>query len=76
MFSYRGCCSLQVDGDRILLFPAWPAQLDVDAKLHIPSHGGKPSATLRVVASNGKVTTLDVDPVSREADIVQLPWQD
>lgn len=68
---------VQTDAGRILLFPAWLGNVDVDAKLHIPSHAAtnRPAAVLRVVTKAGKVTHLDVSPLSRAADVVVLQPQ-
>lgn len=65
---------LQTDGRRILLFPAWPRSLDVDAKLHVPAAAaaGAEPATVRVVLSAGELRTVDVSPESRRADVVVL----
>lgn len=68
---------LQIDGRRLLLFPAWLAGLDVDAQLHFPgAAGGVSAGSMHIVLTNGVVTTLDVDPPSRRADVVVLPLQD
>ena len=67
---------IQTDGRRILLFPAWPRSLDVDAKLHIPAaeRGARP-ATVRVVLRAGKLRTIEVAPESRRADLVLVSIQ-
>lgn len=56
---------LQTPGDKILLFPAWPADWDVEFKLHAPGQTVV-SASLK----NGVITRLSVDPPSRNADII------
>lgn len=56
---------LQTNGDRILLFPAWPKEWDVRFKLHAPQN-----TTVEVVLKNRKVTVLNVLPESRKKDVV------
>lgn len=53
------------DGDRIVLFPAWPLDRDISFKLHAP---GKTvvEASLR----DGKLEKLEVTPAERWKDIV------
>ena len=58
---------VQYDGDKILLFPAWPKNWDVDFKLHVPGN-----TSLEVKLKNGKVEVLDVSPSSREKDVVVM----
>jgi len=58
---------VQYEGDKILLFPAWPKEWDVDFKLHVPGN-----TTLEVKLKNGKVEVLDVSPSSREKDVVVM----
>lgn len=55
---------LQTEGDRILLFPAWPKEWDVHFKLHAP---GK--TTVEATLKDGKVTELKVLPESRRKDV-------
>ncbi len=55
---------LQSDGERILLFPAWPRDWDVDFKLHAP-RGTVVEASLL----DGKLVHLVVTPESRRADL-------
>ena len=52
-----------IDG-KIYLFPAWPAEWDVDFKLHAPDQ-----TVVEVQLRNGKIQQLTVTPVSRLADI-------
>ena len=66
---------LQTDGERILLFPAWPRGIYVDTKLHVPAAAGRDAATLRIVTRQGEVEVLEVDPVYRKADVIVLPMQ-
>ncbi len=56
---------LQADGKKIYLFPAWPKEWDVHFKLHAPY-----STTVEATLHNGKITTLKVEPASREKDII------
>ncbi len=58
---------LQADGDRILLFPAWPPDWDVSFKLHAPQQ-----TTLEGTYRDGKLETLTVTPASRRADVQVL----
>jgi len=55
---------LQTDGDRILLFPAWPKEWDVNFKLNAP-HNTVVEASL----VDGKLVRLLVTPESRRADL-------
>lgn len=56
---------LQINGEQILLFPAWPKEWNVHFKLHVPGE-----TTVEATLKNGKVTDLKVLPKSREKDIV------
>jgi hypothetical protein len=56
---------LQADGRKILLFPAWPSDWDVDFKLHMPYQ-----TTVEATLSHGKLTRLKVTPKSRKADVI------
>lgn len=58
---------LQTDGDRILLFPAWPREWDVHFKLHAP---GK--TTVEAELRGGEVRILGVTPEGRLNDIVNM----
>lgn len=55
---------MQVDGEKIFLFPAWPGDWDVHFKLHAPY-----STTIEGIIKHGKVEKLEVLPASREKDI-------
>ncbi len=59
---------LQSEGDKIFLLPAWPAEWDVDFKLHAP-HRTTVAATVRA----GRLVALHVTPESRRRDIVLPP---
>lgn len=56
---------LQADGDKILLFPAWPKDWDVNFKLHAPHN-----TTVEGVYRGGKLDSLKVMPKTREKDVV------
>lgn len=56
---------MQTDGDRIILFPAWPKEKDVHFKLHAPKN-----TTVEATLKNGQVTSLIVMPESRRKDVV------
>jgi hypothetical protein len=58
---------LQTEGNKILLFPAWPKDWDVDFKLHAPYQ-----TTVQAKFRKGKIEKLVVTPSSRTADIVDL----
>ena len=67
---------MQVEGRRIMLFPAWLRSFDVDAKLHFPAGpGGALPGTLHVVLVSGELKVLEVEPSSRKGDVVVLPLQ-
>jgi hypothetical protein len=55
---------MQVDGKRILLFPAWPKNVDVHFKLHAPYN-----TTVEAELKEGKLTQLKVLPESRSHDV-------
>ena len=52
---------------KIVLFPAWPKNMDVHFKLHAPYH-----TTVEAELKNGKVTMLKVLPESRKKDVVLM----
>jgi hypothetical protein len=56
---------MQADGRKILLFPAWPKDWDVDFKLHAP-YQTIVEGTLR----NGKLVRLKVTPKRRAKDVM------
>jgi hypothetical protein len=58
---------LQGNGRKILLFPAWPREWDVDFKLHAPYQ-----TTVEASLRKGKITKLVVTPAARAADVVDL----
>jgi hypothetical protein len=58
---------VQADGDKIMLFPAWPKEWDVDFKLHAPRQ-----TVVEGVYRAGKVQSLRVTPPGREQDLETL----
>ena len=58
---------LQVDGDKIHLFPAWPKNCDVHFKLHAPKN-----TTIEAKLKDGKIEFLKVFPEERQKDIVSI----
>lgn len=58
---------LQPRGRRLLLFPAWPLDQDVEFRLHAPG-----STVITARLAGGRLTALTVDPPSRRPDI-ELP---
>jgi hypothetical protein len=61
---------MQTPGDRIILFPAWPREWDVDFKLHAP-HNTVVTGTY----TDGRLERLDVRPPRRRADVEILPGE-
>jgi len=58
---------LQVDDKRILLFPAWPKNIDVHFKLHVPY-----KTTVEAELKNGKIISVIVLPEERKKDVELL----
>lgn len=58
---------MQVRGNKILLFPAWPKAWDVDFKLHAPEN-----TTVEGHYAHGHLETLHVTPSQRARDVVQM----
>ncbi|HTN35731.1 MAG TPA: DUF5703 domain-containing protein [Arachidicoccus sp.] len=56
---------LQINGKKILLFPAWPKDWDVHFKLHCPEN-----TTVEARLQAGKLTELKVIPAARAADVI------
>lgn len=56
---------VQEAGAKILLLPAWPADWDVDFKLHLEHQ-----TTLAGTVKDGKLLTWDIQPAARRADVV------
>lgn len=60
---------MQTDGQKIVLFPAWPAEWDVKFKLHAPHQ-----TTVECELQGGKIRKLDVLPKERAKDVkILLP---
>ncbi len=58
---------MQCEGDKILLFPAWPKEWDVTFKLYAPKQ-----TTIDCEMKQGKIVKLKVTPASRGKDVVTL----
>jgi hypothetical protein len=58
---------IQTPGEKILLFPAWPNEWDVDFKMKVPYN-----TTVEGKFRNGKLNSLKVLPKSRKKDIVLM----
>jgi hypothetical protein len=58
---------LQVDGNKIFLFPAWPMNCDVQFRLHAPYN-----TTVEAKLKDGKIEFLKVLPEERRKDIVSI----
>jgi hypothetical protein len=56
---------MQTTDDKIVLFPAWPKEWDVQFKLHAPGN-----TTVECSLKNGEIAHLKVSPESRSKDIV------
>ncbi len=61
---------VQEAGGKIHLLPAWPADWNVDFKLHIAA-GGVVTGTVK----DGKLTAWDIQPPERKRDVVIYPPQ-
>jgi hypothetical protein len=55
---------LQTPGDRLLVLPAWPADWDVDFKLHAPKQ-----TTVECSVKSGRIVKLKVTPDARHKDV-------
>jgi len=55
---------VQEAGQKILLLPAWPADWDVDFKLHLSRR-----TVLTGTVKDGKLTAWDIQPASRKKDV-------
>lgn len=58
---------LQVDGDKIHLFPAWPKDRDVHFKLHAPKN-----TVVEASLKDGKIEFINVFPEGRRKDVVSV----
>jgi len=61
---------MQTRGDKVLLFPAWPKEWDVNFKLRAPQN-----TTIECSYRNGKIEELKVTPASRAKDILKMTPQ-
>ena len=61
---------LQYEDEKILLFPTWPKDWDVDFKLHAPYN-----TTVEGRYRNGKLEWLKVTPESRAKDVIKFQPQ-
>jgi hypothetical protein len=55
---------LQYDRDDLWLFPAWPAEWDVDFRLHAPGE-----TTVEGTYRDGDLVSVSVSPSERRADL-------
>ena len=58
---------VQYVDNKILLFPAWPKDWDVDFKLHVPGN-----TWVEAKLKNGNIEVLNVSPASRKKDVVLM----
>jgi len=58
---------LQYDGEKIILFPTWPKEWDVDFKLHAPYN-----TIVEGTYKNSNLEHLKVTPKSRMKDVIQI----
>lgn len=58
---------MQVDGQKIYLFPAWPKDWNVHLKLHAPGN-----TTIEATIKNRKMESLTVFPQERKKDIINM----
>jgi len=56
---------IQSEGSKILLFPAWPLDWDVDFRVHAPEN-----TTLEGRLEKGKIVEMRVNPPHRKKDVV------
>jgi hypothetical protein len=61
---------IQCDGDKIVLFPAWPKDWDVEFKLAAPKN-----TTVEGVYRRGQLESLKITPATRAVDVVKLTPQ-
>jgi hypothetical protein len=59
--------TLQIEGSRIRVLPAWPKDWNISFKLHAPQ-----GTTVECIYRNGKIEKLVVDPSERLRDVVCL----
>ncbi|KAA6300609.1 MAG: hypothetical protein EZS26_003247 [Candidatus Ordinivivax streblomastigis] len=61
---------LQTDGEKLFLLPAWPKDWNVHFKLYAPYN-----TTVECTLEGGVIKYLDVQPKSREKDIIRGNWK-
>jgi hypothetical protein len=61
---------VQEAGEKILLLPAWPADWDVDFKLHLSRN-----TVLNGTVKDGKLAAWDIEPATRKKDVTVCPPQ-
>jgi hypothetical protein len=59
---------MQTGGERILLLPAWPAEWEVDFKLHAPRQ-----TVVEAKVKQGEIEDLRISPAGRKSDVVVWP---
>ena len=58
---------IQCEDDKIVLFPAWPKEWDVEFKMHAPHQ-----TTVEGVYHNGRLERLKVTPDTRAKDVMKM----
>lgn len=58
---------MQIDGQSIILLPAWPMEWDVHFRLHAPFN-----TIIECKVKNGKIDVLNVTPENRRKDLIIL----
>jgi hypothetical protein len=58
---------MQYEGTKIVLFPSWPKDWDVEFKLHAPMN-----TTIEGVYKAGKLERLTVTPEKRSVDVIKM----
>jgi alpha-L-fucosidase 2 len=61
---------MQTRGDKVLLFPAWPKEWNVDFKLHAPKN-----TIIEGIYSDGKIQYVKITPKLRANDVIQMTPQ-
>jgi hypothetical protein len=56
---------MQTIGDKIVIFPAWPKEWDVDFKLRAPRN-----TSVEAEIREGKIVKLNVTPKERQKDLI------
>ena len=55
---------MHAEGRKIILFPAWPKEWDVEFKLHAPMR-----TTIEGILQGGKLVDLEIKPNERLKDL-------